>query len=149
MRTAVDSSVLLLILRRQPGWESWRDALTHAATEGPLVVCPVVFAECSVGFSSAEEADIRFKILGVAYDAITPESAWLAGQMFLKYRKQKGKREHLLPDFLVAAHAATQADRLAAMDRGYLRTYFPQLQILHPFKIPSPPRAMTERFPAD
>lgn len=80
MRTAVDSSALLLILRRQPGWEAWRDALTRAASEGPLLVCPVVLAECSVGFPSAEEAGARFEMLGMAYAAITPESAWLAGQ---------------------------------------------------------------------
>jgi predicted nucleic acid-binding protein len=44
----------------------------------------------------------------------------------------------LIPDFLIAAHASVQADRLAALDRGYLRTYFPDLRIL------SPPRESVE-----
>ena len=31
---------------------------------------------------------------------------------------------------LAAALASAQADRLAAIDRGYLRTYFPDLEIM-------------------
>lgn len=41
-------------------------------------------------------------------------------------------RRHLIPDFLIAAHAQTQADCLAARDRGYLRNYFPDLALLDP-----------------
>ncbi len=46
------------------------------------------------------------------------------------YRKAGGPREHLVPDFLIAAHAQIQANRLAAVDRGYLRTWFPELELL-------------------
>jgi predicted nucleic acid-binding protein len=61
MRTAVDSSVLLCILRQQPGWEFWRATLSQAAEEGGLVICSVVFAECATGFSHAREAEARFE----------------------------------------------------------------------------------------
>jgi len=56
MKTAIDSSVLLQILKREEGWERWRDAISSAATEGPLLMCPVVFAECSMGFAVSAEA---------------------------------------------------------------------------------------------
>ena len=72
----------------------------------------------------------QFEMLGIAYDPISTESAWLAGQTFLDYRRQKGTRDHLIPDFLIAAHASLQADRIAALDRGYLRRYFPKLPFL-------------------
>ena len=37
-----------------------------------------------------------------------------------------------MPDFLIGAHAAKQADRIAVIDRGYLRRYFPRLRVLRP-----------------
>jgi predicted nucleic acid-binding protein len=102
VRTALDSSVLLLLSRKQPGWEAWRDSLQTAASEGQLLISPIAFA------------------------------AYLAGQIFLRYRRNGGPRLNLIPDFLIAAHASVQADRLAAIDRGYLRSYFPTLSILVP-----------------
>ena len=130
MRTALDSSVVIQLQRRQPGWEKWRDTLTRAAAEGPLLICAVVFAECSSGFPSAEIALREFESIQVHFDPISPASAYLAGQTFLRYRRDGGPRQHLIPDFLIAAHATVQADRLAAIDRGYLRRYFPNLPLL-------------------
>ena len=37
MRTALNSSVLLLLSRKQPGWEAWRDCLQTVASEGELL----------------------------------------------------------------------------------------------------------------
>ena len=36
------------------------------------------------------------------------------------------------PDFLIGAHAQIQANHIAAIDRGYLRRYFPRLRVLKP-----------------
>ncbi len=124
--------MLLCILRRQAGWEQWRVTLSRAAEEGVLLLCPVVFAECSVGFAHAAEARGQLDSLCIVYDAFAPECAYLAGQIFLRYRREGGPRQHLIPDFLIAAHASVQADRLAAVDRGYLRAYFPALPLLDP-----------------
>ena len=83
-----------------------------------------------MGYPSAEIALRQFETIQIHYDPINPASAYLAGQTFLHYRREGGPRRHLIPDFLVAAHACAQAERLAAIDRGYLRRYFPTLAIL-------------------
>jgi hypothetical protein len=70
--------------------------------------------------------------LGVALSAASLESAQLAGSLFSKYRREGGPREHLIPDFLIGAHAQVQADQIAAIDRGFLRRYFPPLRVIRP-----------------
>jgi len=130
MITALDSSVLWAIIKRETGHENWIRALTRAAGEGPLVISPVAFAELSPSTPSAEALIEFLEQLAISYDPISPGSAYLAGQTFKKYRQAGGPRQHLVPDFLIAAHATLQADRLAAIDRGYLRTWFPELRLL-------------------
>jgi predicted nucleic acid-binding protein len=132
VRTALDSSVLLLLSRKQSGWEAWRDCLQTAASEGELIISPVAFAEFSIAYPKVEAAQADLDLLHIFYDPISPASAYLAGQIFLRYRRHGGPRLNLIPDFLIAAHASVQADRLAAIDRGYLRSYFPTLHLLAP-----------------
>ncbi len=132
MRTALDSSVLLLLSQKQAGWEAWRDCLQSAASEGELLISPIAFAEFSIAYPTAEAAEADLERLHIIYDPITPAAAYLAGQIFLRYRRNGGPRLNLIPDFIIAAHASVQADRLAALDRGYLRTYFPSLSLLRP-----------------
>lgn len=130
MRTALDSSVLIQLYRRQAGWEAWRNRLAAAASEGELILSPVAFAEFSIAYPSVESARADLERLHIRYAPIEPAAAYLAGQVFLRYRKKGGPRQHLIPDFLIAAHACVQADRLAALDRGYYRAYFPALTLL-------------------
>jgi len=132
VRTAIDSSVVILLQRRQSGWERWREALDEAASEGTLLVSSVVFAECSPGFKSLDDALHAFSSVHIHFDPLSPEAAYLAGHTFVRYRLEGGPRRQLIPDFLIAAHAAVQADQLAAIDRGYLRRYFPKLNLLSP-----------------
>ncbi len=99
-----------------------------------MIISPVAFAEFSIAYPSVESALADLDRLHIFYDPITPAAAYRAGQIFLRYRRDGGPRQHLIPDFLIAAHASVQADRLAAIDRGYLRTYFPDLPTLSPIE---------------
>lgn len=130
MRTAVDSSVLWAVLNEEPDAGDWVVALQKAADLGSLLICPVVFAEMTPSAGSAAELLAILGRLGVSYDPFLPESAFLAGLTFKQYRREGGPRTHLIPDFLIAAHAQVQADRLAAKDRGYFRRYFPSLKLM-------------------
>jgi predicted nucleic acid-binding protein len=132
MRTAIDSSVLWSIFRGESDAEAWVDLLVAARRESGLIICDVVFAEISPFFHSIKDLDSRLESLGVEYDPIDSASAFAAGEIFKTYRQEGGPRVHLIPDFLVGAHALHQAGCLAARDRGYLRRYFPQLHIITP-----------------
>jgi predicted nucleic acid-binding protein len=130
VKLAIDSSVLLAIFKAEPGAEKWLDALVQARRRGPLVICEVVYAELAPAFAERDELETQLSHLGARLEPIGERAAWLAGTIFKVYRLDGGPRKHLIPDFLVAAHAKVQADQLAATDRGYLRRYFPDLQML-------------------
>ena len=111
MITAVDSSVLWALIKAESGHEDWLLALANAASEGPLVVCPVVFAELAPSTADAGQLLGFLDRLGIGYSPISEDAAHLAGRMFADYRTAGGPRQHLVPDFMIAAHARTQADR--------------------------------------
>ena len=103
-----------------------------AASEGPLVISPVAFAELAPSALDVLELRETLNLMQISFDPISEEAAFLAGSMFRRYRQAGGPRQHLVPDFLIAAHAQVQAGRLAAIDRGYLRQWFPGLTLLQP-----------------
>jgi predicted nucleic acid-binding protein len=132
MRTAVDSSVLLAIFNGERGAEQWLEELIRVRHSGRLVLCEIVFAEIAPVFPDRQTLEARLHSMGISLSPIDNASAWEAGQTFLQYRENGGPREHLIPDFLIAAHGQCQADQLAAIDRGYLRRWFPNLKLLIP-----------------
>ena len=132
MITALDSSVLWAIIKKEPGHDDWMQALIQAASDGPLIISPIAFAELAPSTSDAAGLTEFLGRLAISYDSISPDAAHLAGLTFKRYRQAGGPRQHLVPDFLIAAHAQTQANRLAAIDRGYLRQWFPGLRLLSP-----------------
>ena len=132
MITAVDTSALLAVLKDEPDGPAWVELLIAARQEGPLVACEIVAAEVAPAFPTLAAMTQALRKLGVGLVPSSLECAWLAGQVFLGYRAQGGPRQHLIPDFLIAAHAQVNADQLAAHDRGYLRRYFPRLKVIRP-----------------
>lgn len=129
---AVDTSVLLAIFKGEPKGELWLECLQSAAEAASLLVSSVVLAEVRSFFPSDDACRNALRKLDVRHSPITEEASLLAGKIFRTYRNEGGPRKTILPDFLVAAHAATQADSLATEDRGYLRTYFPAIRLLTP-----------------
>ncbi len=56
----------------------------------------------------------------------------IAGEKWKLYRKSGGKRSRTITDFLIGSHALLKADRFLPRDRGFYRSYFPELSIMRP-----------------
>lgn len=130
MITAVDSSVLLAIFNAESEGERWLNALIQARREGRLILCEIVYAEIAPAFDERGLLDQRLASMGISLVPINSASAWQAGITFRRYRKEGGPRDYMIPDFIIAAHGLCQADRLAAIDRGYLRRWFEDLPLM-------------------
>jgi predicted nucleic acid-binding protein len=129
---AVDTSVLLAIFKDEPNGEKWLECLQAASESAALLVSSVALAEVRSFFSSDESCREALRGMDIRHSPIGEESSLLAGSIFRSYRREGGPRKTILPDFLIAAHAVTQADALATEDRGYLRRYFPAIRLLTP-----------------
>lgn len=132
MITAIDSSVLWAIVKDESTSQGWLDLLARQASEGSLVICPIVFAELAPSSADSTALANFLEGLDIQLDPISAEAAFLAGTVFRKYRRAGGPREHLVPDFVIAAHARVQASRLATIDRGYIRRWFEGLPVVAP-----------------
>ena len=130
MITAVDTSALLAIFKPECNGDAWLSVLETAAASGPLVISEIVYAELAASFAQAEVLDRRLNALAIELLPSSKATLFAAGQIFKRYRQAGGARSNMVPDFLIGAHAATQADQLASADRGYLRAHFSGLKLL-------------------
>jgi predicted nucleic acid-binding protein len=132
MPTILDSNVLLDLVQRDPLWYSWSaERLTQSQSNG-VCINAVVFAECSAGYASRIEFHNTLKHVGVNFENIPEEAAYLAGRTHLEYRRRGGLRARTLPDFLIGAHAAVRDFTLVTRDPAIYRGYFPNLDIIAP-----------------
>ena len=134
MRTAVDSSVLLDVLSGDEKFgEASRLALKSAYAQGPLLACDIVWAEVSATFGDDQPCGPILSRLGLQFGPVSTAAAERAGRAWRTYRARKGSRkERMIADFLIGAHALDSADRLLSRDRGFFRSYFPELVLVDP-----------------
>lgn len=132
MILAVDSSVLLGVLKEKERYRSWLDFILDLHAHAQLVVCDVVYAEIAGVYRNEAELQEALGLLGLTYDVIRPDTAFLAGQIYSTYRRAGGPRTNLVPDFLIGAHSIHQTNGLLTTDRGYLRSYFKGIKVLQP-----------------
>jgi predicted nucleic acid-binding protein len=129
----VDSCVLLDLLTDDPLWADWSEEMldTYSQTN-TLYINSIVYTEISIGFNKIEEVEQAVETLGVKVLEIPREALFLAGKIFLKYRKNKGNKRSPLPDFFIGAHALVSGFALMTRDAARFTTYYPALTLIAP-----------------
>jgi hypothetical protein len=131
--TLVDSNVLIDVLSRDSAWADWSgQALGELGSEGQLVINAVIYAEISYRYSSKELLDRELPEDAFMRENVPWTAAFLAGKVYLEYRRRGGQRRSPLPDFFIGAHAAVAGLRLLTRDAARYRTYFPTVELITP-----------------
>jgi predicted nucleic acid-binding protein len=129
----VDTNVLLDIFQDDAEWSDWsRDRLDSASATDTLAINSVIYSELSIGFARIEELETVIEEASLAIEDIPREALFLAGKAFLRYRRDRGTKRSVLPDFYIGAHAAVMQWPLLTRDVGRYRTYFPTVSLIAP-----------------
>lgn len=130
--TFVDSSVLLDLFTGDPEWGDWsQEQLTKAAQRGALVLNAVVIAEVAPRFERVDLLQSTLPSMAII-EEIPRAAAFLAGQAHATYRQAGGRRQAILPDFLIGAHAAVTGRSLLTRDPRRIAAYLPGVTLISP-----------------
>ena len=131
--TLVDTNVLLDVVTDDAVWADWSVAqLESASLIGPLLINDVVYAELAVRYDRIEDLDGFLDAAGIAVVPFPRAALFLAGKVFVAYRRAGGLRTGVLPDFFIGAHAAVAQMPLLTRDVGRYLTYFPKIALIAP-----------------
>ncbi|MCA8885122.1 MAG: type II toxin-antitoxin system VapC family toxin [Steroidobacteraceae bacterium] len=129
----VDTNVLLDVVQDDPHWAEWSQGqLETASLTDRLVINPVIYSELSIAFARIEELERVITEASLTVEDIPREALFLAGKVFLDYRRRQGTKQGVLPDFYIGAHAAVMQWPILTRDVGRYRTYFPTVKLIAP-----------------
>lgn len=130
---ALDSSVLIDVLAADPQFaQGSRVAISNALASGDVVVCDAVVAEVQLLLDTPSNIMEPLGSMGVRYLPTTESAAVRAGVMNRRFRDRGGKRDRVVADFLIGAHALLQCSALVTRDAGFFRDYFKGLKVIVP-----------------
>jgi predicted nucleic acid-binding protein len=132
-RVLVDSNVILDVFLDDPAWADWAEsALEKYSYDATLLINAIIYSEVSIGFERIEELEAAVARAGFQLVEIPKEALFLAGKVFLQYKKRKGIKMTTLPDFFIGAHAAVLDIELITRDVKRYRSYFPTVRLIAP-----------------
>ena len=128
-----DTHVLVDVLEDDPEWADWSIGQLRAQSKiHRLAINPVIYSELSLTFSTVEALDRAVDDLGLSVIEIPRPALFLAGKAFVRYRRQGGKKENVLADFFIGAHAAVSRFPFLPRDTRRYASYFANVTLIAP-----------------
>ena len=121
----VDTNVLLDVLEDDPVWASW--SMHQLQTQSIIHD-----AELSATFESGDALDGVIQTMGLKYQELPRPALFLASMAFVQYRRSRGTKHNVLPDFFIGAHAAVHGWAILTRDSRRYRNYFPHVPLITP-----------------
>jgi predicted nucleic acid-binding protein len=104
----------------------------HWLDTGPVVINAIIYGEIGFACERIESLDALLPSHLYDYRAIPREAAFLAARAHAAYRERGGRRQMILPDFLIGAHALVENLALLTRDGRRYRQAFPGLKLITP-----------------
>ncbi|MBN1380331.1 MAG: type II toxin-antitoxin system VapC family toxin [Deltaproteobacteria bacterium] len=129
----VDSNVILDVFLDDLKWADWSETkLDEYSGFTTLYINSIIYSEISVGFDLIEDLESAIDHAGFQFLEIPKEALFLAGKVYLEYKRRKGTKRTPLPDFFIGAQAAVLKLDLLTRDVSRYQTYFPTVQLIAP-----------------
>jgi hypothetical protein len=129
----IDSNVWIDLIQQDPVWLDWSLAQVQRARAGQTaVINPVIYAELAPTYDDPAALAAFIGHSGAQLMPLSAASAYLAGRAFLSYRRLRGGKTGVLPDFFIGAQAQAEGWTLLTRDANRYRTYFPSVKLICP-----------------
>jgi len=129
----VDTNVLVDVLEDDPEWADWSIGQLRAQSKiHRLAINPIIYSELSLTFSTVEALDRTIDDMGLTIIEIPRPALFLAGKAFVRYRRRGGKKNNVLADFFIGAHAAVAGYPVLTRDTQRYASYFSGVSLVSP-----------------
>ena len=129
----IDSKVGIDLIQQDPVWLDWSLAQVQRARAAErAVINPVIYVELAPTCDDAESLANFIGQSGAKLMPLSAHSAYLASRAFVGYRRQRGTKTGVLPDFFIGAQAQAEGWTLLTRDATRYRTYFPSVKLISP-----------------
>jgi hypothetical protein len=132
MPVLVDTNVIMDGLTDDRQWADWSIEQLEAHAGSGLTINPVVYAELCFGCPYMQFVDDVVRRFALAYQEIPRRGLFRAARAFAKYKRRRGTKTSVLPDFFVGGHAAAAGIPLLTRGTKRLRAYFPNVSLICP-----------------
>ena len=129
----VDSNIILDVFLNDLKWGDWSESkLDEYSDQTSLYINSIIYSEISIGFDLIEDLESAISKAGFHILEIPKEALFLAGKAYVKYKRRRGAKRTLLPDFFIGAQAAVMNLNLLTRDISRYQSYFPTVKLIAP-----------------